>query len=351
MTDPRTVDDYIRDGGLRAALPAKHVAGLILTYRCSIACRHCLFCCSPDLPGAVMTVQQAVETILDFHELGRVVHVAGGEAMLYPDVVLEATRRAGEAGKPPHFVETNAFWAVDDELTEHRLRELKDAGLVGLLISTDLYHQEFVPADNFLRCRRIAREVFGPDNVLASDADEQVVRDFERHAGDPEHIAAQVRGGAPRLVGRSAKEFAQYMPLRPIEELALDPTWHGPNDGMACAQQYDPDSMWEVHVDPYGNIQTCCGVLLGHVKNGPVHEQAKRGWLRNNPIAATLSDEGPVGLLPLARKHGYKPRDAYPQKCFLCYEMRYLLREHYPDLLGPAEVYSEPPPELGGTTP
>ena len=77
--EPGSVQEHIERGGLRAALPAKYVAGLILTYRCSIACRHCLFCCGPDLPDVAMTVDDAVRTILDFHELDRVVHVAGGE--------------------------------------------------------------------------------------------------------------------------------------------------------------------------------------------------------------------------------------------------------------------------------
>ena len=113
---------------------------------------------------------------------------------------------------------------------------------------------------------------------------------------------------------------------------------------MPCRREFDPQSMWEIHIDPYGNIQTCCGVLLGRLRDGPVARQAAAGW-PGNPLVKTLIEQGPVGLLPLAQAHGYQPKEAYPQKCCLCYHLRHFLRPRFPDLLGPAEVYSEPPAE------
>jgi hypothetical protein len=338
------VAEHIQRSGVRAAIDAKHVAGLILTYRCSCACRHCLFACKPDLPNVAMTVDQAVQGILELHTLDRVVHVAGGEALLYPETVLAATRRAAELGKPPHFVETNAFWAKSDELVERRLRELKDAGVAGLLLSSDIFHQEFVSAEYFLRCQRIATEVFGERNIVGGGMPEEVVRALERDAGDEAKIAQLVGGVfSPRLVGRAARMLAPYFAERPIEELAKDGTWYGPPDSMSCAQEFDLEQMWEVHIDPYGNIQTCCGVVLGNIRDGSILEQAEKGWPAAEPIVSLLKAEGPVGLLPLAEKYGYQRRAAYRQKCALCYELRYFLRPHFPATLGPDEVYCEPP--------
>jgi len=99
--------------------------------------------------------------------------------------------------------------------------------------------------------------------------------------------------------------------------------------------------MWEIHIDPYGNIQTCCGIVLGNAHRTLLPDLMKVGFM-GNEVAKIVYEEGPFGLLKLARKLGYSPRDGYPQKCNLCWEVRRFLRPHYPDILGPDEIYREP---------
>ncbi|MFB3893494.1 MAG: hypothetical protein ACE15C_15885 [Phycisphaerae bacterium] len=333
------VANMIRSQGLARAIEQTRVAGLILTYRCTAACEHCLFCCGPRAPAAAMTVDQAVEAIVQLHETGRAVHVAGGEAMIHWEVLLAAVQRTAILGKPPHFIETNASWAVSDELVRDRLGLLKAAGVLGVLISSDPFHQKFVPAERFIRARRIAWELFGRANVLASSRSDQEIIELERTARDPDALAAYVRAHTPRLVGRAAS-LARFVPPRKVEDLAGDALWHSAGR-MDCRDEFDPRTMWEIHVDPYCNIQTCCGVLLGHLRSGTVAEQASGGW-RANPVVDLLSRQGPLGLAELAAKHGYRLRETYPQKCYLCYELRRVLQRHYPQWLGPAEVYATP---------
>jgi hypothetical protein len=55
-------------------------------------------------------------------------------------------RAARDAGLTPlEKVETNAFWATNDGLTRARLEQLNALGMEKLIVSSDVYHQEFIP--------------------------------------------------------------------------------------------------------------------------------------------------------------------------------------------------------------
>ena len=96
--------------------------------------------------------------------------------------------------------------------------------------------------------------------------------------------------------------------------------------------------MWEIHIDPYGNIQTCCGIVLGNAHRTPLPDVMETGFTHNE-LAGIVHDQGPFGLLRIAVERGYRTRDGYPQKCNLCWEVRKFLRPYYPEELGPDEIY------------
>ncbi len=75
------VDRLVRDKGIVAAGNECQVAGILYTYRCTIACRHCCFGGSTARPDVRMTTAQVVRHLRSLHALGRVVHIAGGECI------------------------------------------------------------------------------------------------------------------------------------------------------------------------------------------------------------------------------------------------------------------------------
>ncbi len=338
--DPRPVAQVVAEEGVARAIGLKHVAGILFTYRCTLACKHCCFNSSPTRPAVFTPVDDCVEYLRQLHATDRVVHIAGGEAMLYYPQLLEICRRADEQGIAPHFIETNATFAVNDGVVRTRLSELKDAGVHGLLISADPYHQLQCPPDRFWRCRRIAREVFGPENVITGGFAEGEVEEFAAIARDPERLAQHTRAHPPMLSGRAGEDLARYFPDRPIAELK-DEMWHGGAGTVDCSQEFTPETMWEIHIDPYGNVQTCCGVIVGNAKETPVPGLMARGFLGRSPVVDAIYHGGPPALLELAKSLGYEERAGYPQKCGLCWEVRKFLRPHFPDAIGPAEVYEE----------
>lgn len=335
MNEPKT---------LKKLLEKPYLAGVMLSYKCTIACKHCLFACKPGNPDAVMSVADAVLYIEEFSKLGRIVHLSGGEPFMFYDVLLEAAALSSKRGYPPHMIQTNCSWCTDDGLVEERFRALRDIGLLGMYFSADPYHQEFVPAENVLRAIRIATDVFGTDNIVGSGS--AVFRnpdELEKIAKDPERLKAHVRSAPPRLVGRAFLALSGYLDQRPVAELVQDRIW-GPHWGPdSCAVDFDPATMMEVHGDPYGNLQTNCGVILGNIKDVAISEVMTRDYIMDHPIGGILAEgpEGPFNLLKMAEEKGYQRRAAYPQKCALCFEVRRFLRPHYPQYFGPEEIYRE----------
>ncbi len=324
---------------LKTLAQKRRYAGVMLTYQCTIACRHCLFACRPQNPNVVMSVEDTVNWLRDFSQLDRVVHLSGGEPFMFYPTLIEASRRAGELGVPAHMIETNASWAVSDEIVEKRFLELKETGILGMYFSCDPYHQEFVPIKRLRRAVTIALEIFGEDNITAGMNALNDCSDMITITQDEERLRAHVRAGGARMVGRAFFALAQYLDERPIAALANDGMWGGNSRTENCASAFDPENMWEIHADAYGNIQTNCGVILGNKSKMPTTEILSSEYLQRHPIVSILATEGPTGLIPLAQPKGYQPREKYVQKCAMCFELRNFLRPHYPEYLGPAEIY------------
>ena len=81
-------------------------------------------------------------------------------------------------------------------------------------------------------------------------------------------------------------------------------------------------------------------MILGQADRTPVGDVMARGPAQANFITRMLSEEGPHGLAELARRrHGFQVPALARQKCELCYLARRFLRPHYPDILGPEEIY------------
>ena len=72
-------------------------------------------------------------------------HFTGGEPFLNYPLLVKAVELAEEYDIPSVFVETNSFWCANPEVCEERLRELKEAGLDGILISVNPFLVEYTP--------------------------------------------------------------------------------------------------------------------------------------------------------------------------------------------------------------
>lgn len=319
-------------------------AGLLVTYACSARCAFCYTCSGPER-GGLMAVDTAVALWRGLDALaagmGKTmrVHLAGGEPFhnwVRLAAILRAARDAGLT--PPEAVETSADWATEDGLTRARLELLAALGVGWLVVSADIFHQEFVPLARVRRCVEIGQRVFGRARVR--------VRwwDFYHDPVDPRTLTPAGRAAArraallrhrERLTGRAATRLAGLLPLRPAAEFA----------GQSCARELLGSR--HVHIDPAGHVfpGTCSGIILGRAV-GPegiasVWRELAGGWQRN-PVVAALVGGGSAALLERVRPLGYRERpEGYAGKCHLCTDIRQFLLERniWPEQVGPRECY------------
>ncbi|MBU0639200.1 MAG: radical SAM protein, partial [Planctomycetes bacterium] len=147
-------------------------AGLMLTYWCSSRCAFCYVHAGPHR-GEDMSVETAIalwhslDHLAAAHGKTMRIHLAGGEPFRDWVVLVAIIRAARDAGLTPlEKVETNASWATSDGRTRSRLELLAALGTERLVVSSDVFHQEFVPFDRVRRCVETARRVFGRGRVM-----------------------------------------------------------------------------------------------------------------------------------------------------------------------------------------
>jgi hypothetical protein len=310
------VDALIAEIGVVAAGQKLGVAALLYTYQCTISCRHCCFGCAADRPHVHIGTERAVHYLSELHRLGRVIHIAGGECMM------------------------NCSFASDDSVVSERLDVLQRAGVVGILMSACPYHQEFVPPEHVLRVRRQAWERFGRQNVWCSDAPEDTIRSYASVTSDETLLREHVRRSPPMMVGTAHRELRRFLDTHPTDSVPPARGWHSVHSGRGCAVEFESGTIWELHIDPYDNIQTNCGVILGNARTDDLTELMRNGPENANAIARVLADGGPTALAAFARdRFGYTIPERVVSKCDLCYSVRQFLRPHFPDILGPDEVY------------
>lgn len=318
-------------------------AGLLLTYWCNARCAFCYVYSGPELGGWMrkddaVAIWRALDRLAAGRGARMRIHLAGGEPFGDWPRLLSIVRTARDAGLTPlEKIETNAYWATSDGVTRARLEQLDALGMEMLIVSADVYHQQFVPFERVRRCVETARDVLGRGRVR--------VRWWD-FFNDPIDTAKLDRDGKlciygealehhpERITGRAADQLASLRPLMSAEHFrgqnCIDAVLHGRH----------------VHIDRYGNIfpGVCNGIIIGNALQQPADEAWERlaqNW-RDHPVVSAVVAGGSYELMQRARKHGYRElASGYADKCHLCHHVRRFLHAGgvWPECIGPAECY------------
>ena len=295
----------------------------MLSYRCTNACRHCLYWCSPKQPDEWMTEEMARKVFGALQKEPRLqsIHFAGGEATLRPDLLEKLISMAAEMEIPIAYLETNAYWCTDAVKTRDQLERWRSAGLPALLVSVSMFHNEFVPFKNSMTCIESACQVFGAGNVIIYLP--HMVNLLSQLPGDGKHSLSEFcehfglreqSPDIPRLYqvipsGRAAEALRDCYRANPASAYLYE----------TCDSELLSTSHF--HVDRYGNLFTglCAGIASATVYN--LHPTISP---ESHPVFVTLCTEGPCGLTDLATKTcGYEERESgYVSKCDLCMDVR-----------------------------
>ena len=252
------------------------------------------------------------------------IHLSGGEPFLNFDLTLRAVELCIEHQVPLQYVETNAFWCEEDDLTAYQLNLLRESGLPAILISVSPFHNEFIPFERTERAISIAREIYGPYNVLIytayfyeqlQDYNPQTKIPFNRYLNTIGHEpAAQSFVAQYGLVpcGRAASRLNFLYQKQPAAAFF---------DTTCLSEMTNPE---HIHIDPYGNYiaSLCAGISLGDAHQlGDIFEGVD---LQQRPIIEILVTSGVEGLLKLAQdQFDYQVLpEGYIAKCHLCQDIR-----------------------------
>ncbi len=312
--------------------------GLVLGYRCSSRCRHCLYACGPhrrDGKPSFEELEQVLDLLAERAPQARY-HIGGGEPFLDFPLLKHAVSGMSERGLSLDYIETNSSWVKSAEQAEQVLCELAALGLKSVLVSVSPFHAEFVPPFKTKTLIAAAQRALphGPfvwiPEFLRDMTDWPQTERLDLGAQIDEHGDAYALGLGDRygLIpgGRAGRFYFDHGRSRPWQELT--------NQAPCAARLRDTSHF---HVDGQGRYVPglCAGLVLPLEKlPGPLE-------LEDYPIiAALLEPEGLDLLVRRARAMGFKPASTYSAACDLCTHARGYLFAHDPTPdLGPEGFY------------
>lgn len=311
----------------------------LITFRCPSACKHCSYKAGFHRTGFmhVSHVTSWLRAIKDAHPL-ECVTIHGGEPFLYLDIVKHIVTEARFLGIPKTWVITNGYWAKDEHTTERKLQELKQAGLSGITVSVDAFHQEYIPLESVIRAIECS-SLQGFDTVAVDSYFLGSEEDENHYNAETKRILLELQDltgvhfskYSARLEGRGAETLASF--LRTQHEI---PSGRCPFPFWLGGDFLNPEG---IEIDYGGNVTLCPGLSIGNARNEPLSDILDRYDAYAHPLISILSQKGPIGLYDLAMRKGYSGAHAFVDECHVCFEMRKFLRPYYTRFLSPFECY------------
>jgi len=288
---------------------------ILLTYQCNFECDHCFVWGSPWQAGT-LTLSQLEDIFRQAQEVGTVesIYFEGGEPFLYYPVLLRAVKTAHSQGFKLGIV-SNGYWATTKE---DALEWLKP--FVGMLhdlsVSSDLFHYDELLSQQARNACQAAEDLDIPIGTISIAQPE---------TADADKVVGQLPldDSGVMFRGRAAEKLAGRASPRPWSEFA------------ECPYE-DLREPGRVHLDPSGNLHICQGISIGNLFERSLKEICATYDPTEHPITGPLLSGGPAELV---RRYDLPHNEGYADACHLCYSARVSMRDRFPKLLTPDQVY------------
>lgn len=259
---------------------------------------------------------QVDDVLRQAEEVGTVgsIYFEGGEPFLYYPILLKAVKAAVEQGYKVGIV-SNGYWATTKEDALEWLKPF--AGLLeDLSVSSDLFHYDEELSKQARNAYLAAEELGIPIGTISIAKPDAIGIDRVVGQLPPDESGVMYRG-------RAAVQLVDKAQLSPWTEFA------------ECPYE-DLREPGRVHLDPLGYLQICQGINMGNLFARPLKEICAEYDPDQHPITGPLLSGGPAELV---RRYELPLKGEYADACHLCYNARLLLRERFPEQLGPDQVY------------
>lgn len=302
-------------------------AEFIVTYRCNSHCKHChvgiekrksypIFL-SPEL------ARKAVRELAEVYPM-KYVMTFGGEPLLYPETVFAVHDTATKCGIPGRTIITNTSLPAEEDEFRLVAQKLANCGVNCMYLSVDVFHQEYIPLSVVKQNTRLLLEA-GIENlawnvswVVSPEADNPwddrtryILHELDDLGLEKDDITITPDGAA-------AHNLWEYMPPRQLIPSGTcgDKPFTGPLDEVTS-----------ITVEPDGSM-TICDELMSI---GNLHQGNAAGFCHSydpyrNPVLKVILEQGPAGLVELARHGGFKLNtQGYRSVCEMCTSLRKVL--------------------------
>ncbi len=300
-----------------AEIPFLSTISLMLTYKCTIACPHCIVGAGPNRKEE-MSLRHALDWIDEAasYRKGMIKGIAltGGEPFYNISNLVEISSHAKQSGFVVSVV-TNAFWAVTEEQAIETLQRVPALQMIS--ISTDIYHQQFITLENIRNAVQAARQLGRHYNIaICTDSDEderyKAILDTLKTFIEPEKIRIAITFPA----GRAQKHQHTFN-----HQTSPEPTVSACS--MTSAPVVFPDGKVMACIGPLLTLPESCPMCLGNLQKQTLAEILDQAEL--NPVLHIIRVWGPHKLVSLLRE--YEHGDLLPKEyicnshCDICYKL------------------------------
>ncbi len=298
-----------------------HLTGLhlLLTYKCTYECDHCFVWSSPNASG-IMSLELAESAIRQAAEIGTIadIYFEGGEPFLLYPILLRLCRLAREYGLRTGIV-TNSYFGISVKDAEAWLKPFQEVGLNSISVSDDEFHGGNEESETPAEIVRCAAEGLGIDAGVICIEPPMGFENIQV-PGEP------ILGGGVRFRGRAVTNLDEAdLPRR---------SWREFN---TCPDE-DFSGIGRLHLDPYGYLYPCQGIIVGNLMKNSLKEIADRYNPDDHPVISLIQKGGPAELV---RSFNLPLEGEYLDACHLCYLARKILMKRFPAHLAPPQVYGE----------
>jgi MoaA/NifB/PqqE/SkfB family radical SAM enzyme len=271
--------------------------GLMLTYRCSIACPHCIVEAGPHrkeemLPENAYNWIDQAGAYREHHIKG--LALTGGEPFYH----LESLKKIAAYGRERGFlvsVVTNAFWATSKEDSLSLLSAIP--GIQMISFSTDVYHQKFIPFEHIKNAVCAAKELGIFTNVAVCTPNLEDI-EYKKIMGDLSEIIGEsnIKTSITFPVGRAKRKIETFDYRTSTEPLAAACS-------MASFPTIFPDGKVIACVGPVIKLDPPHPFFLGDLNKSSLTEILNRAEI--NPILHAIRIWGPHRILSFLKDRGF----------------------------------------------
>jgi hypothetical protein len=231
--------------------------------------------------------------------------------------MLEGVKIARDLGFKTGIV-TDGYWATSDENAQLWLEPISRLGISDFTISDDPFHYD-EEKDNFAKCAlATAKRLNIPVGTICIERP-SIKKGLERKQvkGKP------VRGDIAMFRGRAVEKLTKGLPWKSVK-------------GFTECRYEDLKNPERVHIDAYGNVHICQGLIMGNMWKLPLSDLVKNYNADLHPVCGPLVRGGPLAL---AKEYNVKCNKKYIDVCHFCYSVRKALLNRFPKYLAPRQVY------------